>query len=150
MVRFLQPLLRGATALVCACALSACAANPGPPPVVDEEEAATVTGTPTTTRAATDVPERTTVSIGVDPLVGGLNPHLAANNQELVQQLTDLVLPSAFRNGVMDTDLLDSAEEVEAPRVLRSACGTRFPPPRSGQTARPFPRQTSATCGTAW
>ena len=116
MVRFLQPLLRGATALVCACALSACAANPGPPPVVDEEEAATVTGTPTTTRAATDVPERTTVSIGVDPLVGGLNPHLTANNQELVQQLTDLVLPSAFRNGVMDTDLLDSAEEVEAPR----------------------------------
>lgn len=59
--------------------------------------------------------KRSTVTIGVDPLTGGLNPHLAANNSELVRKVADLVLPSAFHGGVMDTDVLKSAAEVPAP-----------------------------------
>lgn len=100
-------------------ALSACSANPGPPPVVQEEDkdsSANSTAT-STTPAPEEEPAQTrsTVAIGVDPLRGGLNPHLVANNSELVSQISDLVLPSAFHGEQMDSDVLESAEEIPAP-----------------------------------
>lgn len=101
--------------------LAACVANPGPPPVV-EHSAETPSSSTTTTTTTTPPPaddnadeERSTVAIGVDPLSSGLNPHLRANNSELVHGIADLVLPSAFHGGQMDTDVLDSAAEVPAP-----------------------------------
>lgn len=110
------------TALICASAvtLSACMANPGPAPIVEEDTATLATETtstsPTTTPAEEDdATERTTVAVGVDPLTSGLNPHLVANNTELVEQIADLVLPSTFHNGQMDADVLVSAGEVSAP-----------------------------------
>lgn len=109
-------------ALAAASALSACQANPGPPPVVEAEEQS-ASPTKLTTESPTPeevpeedlLPERSTVAIGVDPLQGGLNPHLSANNSELVSQIAELVLPSAFHGEDMDTDVLESAEEIEAP-----------------------------------
>ena len=102
--------------------LTACQANPGPPPVVDENDRSTTPTNSSTTapppEAAPEedlLPERSTVAIGVDPLRGGLNPHLVANNSELVNQIAELVLPSAFHGSEMDTDVLESAEEIEAP-----------------------------------
>ena len=118
MNRFLPRL----SVILAAALLTACQANPGPPPVVDEDDrSATPTNSSTTSpppEAAPEedlLPKRSTVSIGVDPLRGGLNPHLVANNSELVNQIAELVLPSAFHGAEMDTDVLESAEEIEAP-----------------------------------
>ncbi|AGF72119.1 hypothetical protein A605_05565 [Corynebacterium halotolerans YIM 70093 = DSM 44683] len=109
-----------ATAL-CA-ALAACSANPGPPPV---EEATPTTETATqppaettaTTPTTTTPPSRAeaVINIGVDPLRNGMNPHLIADDSAFVRALASLVLPSAFRDGEMDTDVLESAGEVEPP-----------------------------------
>ena len=108
--------------ILAAALLTACQANPGPPPVVDENDRSTTPTNSSTTapppEAAPEedlLPERSTVAIGVDPLRGGLNPHLVANNSELVNQIAELVLPSAFHGSEMDTDVLESAEEIEAP-----------------------------------
>lgn len=108
--------------ILAAAVLTACQANPGPPPVVDEEDrSATPTNSSTTSPPPEKAPEedalpkRSTVAIGVDPLRGGLNPHLVANNSELVNQIAELVLPSAFHGDQMDTDVLESAEEIDAP-----------------------------------
>lgn len=103
--------------------LSACAANPGPPPVVEDNDSALQEDQSTTTATPeeeapqdADSAQRPTISIGVDPLRAGLNPHLVANNSELVDQIAELVLPSAFHNGRMDADILESASEVKAPK----------------------------------
>ncbi|HIX79725.1 MAG TPA: ABC transporter family substrate-binding protein [Candidatus Corynebacterium faecipullorum] len=108
--------------ILAAALLTACQANPGPPPVVDEDDrSATPTNSSTTApppEAAPEedlLPKRSTVAIGVDPLRGGLNPHLVANSSELVNQIAELVLPSAFHGTEMDTDVLESAEEIEVP-----------------------------------
>ena len=89
--------------ILAAAVLTACQANPGPPPVVDEDDrSATPTNSSTTTPPPEEAPEedtlpkRSTVAIGVDPLRGGLNPHLVANNSELVNQIAELVLPFKF------------------------------------------------------
>ena len=103
--------------------LSACAANPGPPPVVEEnasvlqEDQTTTTATPEEEQPQdAGSAKRPTISVGVDPLRAGLNPHLVANNSELVDQIAELVLPSAFHNGQRDADILESASEVTAPK----------------------------------
>ncbi|AKK08407.1 extracellular solute-binding protein, family 5 [Corynebacterium testudinoris] len=94
--------------------LSSCVANPGPPPVEEPmptpEPSATSSAAPTPSRA------EAVIDIGVDPLHSGLNPHLISDNSSFVESLAGLVLPSAFRDGVMDTDVLTSAEEVPADR----------------------------------
>lgn len=110
---------RGAIALLSAGllgggVLSACAANPGPPPVVEEAPSEPST-TSTTTNPPPEPTERSRVAVGVDPLQAGLNPHLLADNQQLVEDIADLVLPSVFHGDQLDTDVVDSAEEVEAP-----------------------------------
>lgn len=96
----------------------ACAANPGPPPVVSDDDPALSTPSEESSSATptpVDAANRSHASIGVDPLGTGLNPHLIANNTELVDEIAELVLPSAFHGEKMDTDLLDSAREVIAP-----------------------------------
>lgn len=111
--------LIGALGATCLLVVSGCAANPGPPPVVEEPAEETQSSTPEETPPPEEdealSTERSTVAIGVDPLQGGLNPHLVANNSQLVSDIADLVLPSPFHRGQMDTDILEAAEEVEAP-----------------------------------
>ena len=104
-----------------AAALAAgCMANPGPAPVEEDTDISPITPGDEENAQEKDTNEsptqqRSEVAIGVDPLASGLNPHLIANNSELVAQIADLVLPSTFRYGKMDTDILSSAEEIEAP-----------------------------------
>ena len=107
-------------AVLAAGVLAGCQANPGPPPVVEAESPDMTSASPTTTtpdeaEQEEALPERSTVAIGVDPLRGGLNPHIMANNSELVSQIAELVLPSAFHGDEMDADVLESAEEIDAP-----------------------------------
>ena len=113
-----------ATAAIGLAFVSGCSANTGPPPVVEDsdDQESTAQETASTTTATDDEPPRAeeeksrpTISIGVDPLRAGLNPHLVANNSELVDQIAELVLPSTFHWGRMDTDVLESAAEVTAP-----------------------------------
>ncbi len=106
-----------------AAGLAACSASPGPPPVEEATPTTqTSTETPSTTTSAT--PTTTTgppsraeavINVGVDPLRNGLNPHLASDDSAFVRSLASLVLPSMFRGGEMDTDVLDSAAEVDPP-----------------------------------
>ena len=60
------------------------------------------------------------IGIGIDPLTRGLNPHLSADDHAFVQALAALVLPSAFVQGEMNTDVLTSAEEVRRRKVGRA------------------------------
>ncbi|WJY63034.1 putative monoacyl phosphatidylinositol tetramannoside-binding protein LpqW precursor [Corynebacterium atrinae] len=94
--------------------LSSCVANPGPPPV----EEPTPTPEPSATSSAPATPTRAEaiIDVGVDPLHSGLNPHLISDKSSFVESLASLVLPSAFRDGVMDADVLSSAEEVPSER----------------------------------
>lgn len=91
-------------------AVTGCSANPGPPPVAEEP-----TETETETTETTEPPppeERAAINVGIDPMRNGMNPHLLADDSAFVQSLASLVLPSAFRNGEMDEDVLVSAEEI--------------------------------------
>lgn len=100
--------------------LGGCSAAPGPAPVVEptpsaeeseiSETTSTSETTPTTTTEAE--PARAEISVGVQPLRNGLNPHLLADNTSTVQSLASLVLPSVFRHGELDTDVMVSAEEI--------------------------------------
>lgn len=122
--------------------LGACMANPGPPPVVEpaatapsssgssdasasqdesaaEAEGGSVDGQePGEGRFAGDeeaqAQGRSQITVGIDPLTSGLNPHLVSDASEVVTQLADLVLPSVYRHGELDRDLMVSVEEVPA------------------------------------
>lgn len=96
--------------LAVAAAAVGCAARPGPPPVEQiPEEETTTSASPSTTPAAT----RTRVIVGIDPLRGGLNPHLISDSSQAVDEIAQLVLPSAFVGGERNTDLLDEGELVD-------------------------------------
>lgn len=98
-------------ALATVLALAGCSANPGPPPVEEPTETeSTETSTP---EPEPPREEREAIDVGIDPLRNGLNPHLLSDDTAFVQSLASLVLPSAFRNGDIDTDVLQSAEEIE-------------------------------------
>ncbi|WP_342319493.1 ABC transporter family substrate-binding protein [Corynebacterium mayonis] len=95
-------------ALLASCALVAsCAANPGPPPLVEEQPEET--STEATRPLAPSGGTRTQVQVGVDPLRNGLNPHLAADESEVVESIADLVLPSAFVDGKRNADVIEVA-----------------------------------------
>lgn len=117
-VRSRARLIPAFAATLLAASLAACAASPGPPPV--EEPVQTTTATATETTTATPEPEDPTaagedsISVGIDPLRNGLNPHLLSDDSAFVSSLASLVLPSAFRDGEIDTDVLVSAEEISA------------------------------------
>ncbi|WP_245802963.1 ABC transporter family substrate-binding protein [Corynebacterium phocae] len=104
-------------------------AQPGPPPVVEDKGPTTAMGSSAPTSAPTattptpvadDVrpltrPQRLEVSVGVDHMETGFNPHLEANNTQIVHDIAGLVLPSAFRGNSIDTNVLEDARVVEAP-----------------------------------
>ena len=99
-------------AVLLAAALSSCAANPGPPPVEEaapSPEPTSSSAVPTTTSSRADE----VINVGVDPLPAGFNPHLQSDDSTLTRSLAALTLPSAFRDGAVDGDLLVSAELVE-------------------------------------
>lgn len=117
--RFPSGSLRAACAGVAVAAAAAvvtsCAANPGPPPLVAPEErpASTTTATVTATgEAAEDAPSRSQLQVGIDPVRGGFNPHLASDQSSTVAGLAELLLPSAFHGGVRDTTLLTGVSEL--------------------------------------
>ncbi|MCX7444457.1 ABC transporter family substrate-binding protein [Corynebacterium sp. P7003] len=62
------------------------------------------------------------ITIGIDPLDGGFNPHLIARDSAFVQALADLVLPGAYTDGEPDPDLVESVEFVDpsAPGVAQT------------------------------
>ncbi|APG81340.1 ABC transporter family substrate-binding protein [Corynebacterium pseudotuberculosis] len=102
-------------ATVSAAVLVSCSANPGPAPVEKEPEATPATSAASST-SATPKPEKKTkktLSIGIDPVTGGLNPHVLSDDSVFVRALASLVLPSAFVGGEINADLLTSAQEIE-------------------------------------
>jgi len=82
---------------------------------VEPEEPAASTAASTSETPEPEPPSRADVEInvGIGPQRGGLNPHLIADDSSFVRSLASLVLPSAFRDGAMDADVLDSAEVIE-------------------------------------
>ncbi|PAT06878.1 ABC transporter [Corynebacterium hadale] len=102
-----------------------CAANPGPPPLVDPAEVQDAPGgdtsandagdsaaepdEETSTSKPTQGPERTQITVGTDTLRNGLNPHLRADESAMVRSIANLVLPSAFVDGVRNDELLVAA-----------------------------------------
>lgn len=121
----------GILATALSATLVSCAANPGPAPVEEDEPSAnpaevstektsSTTVTPTTPPSRGDV----VINVGISPLKGGLNPHLVADDSSFTQALASLVLPSTFRNGAMDTDVLTSAKLLEPAEAASSATPT--------------------------
>ncbi|QMV85666.1 ABC transporter family substrate-binding protein [Corynebacterium hindlerae] len=105
-------MIRRSAALALAMMLAGCSAQPGPAPVQPEDE---------TKGSVTVVPEvpvekknRNEIIVGIDPIHNGLNPHLVSDDSAFVQSLARLVLPSAFNDGAMNRDLLESAREIPA------------------------------------
>ncbi|MBN9644836.1 ABC transporter substrate-binding protein [Corynebacterium mendelii] len=94
--------------LVCGCSTPELPLVEDTSPTPEPTVVTTTTSTPVAVSGGT-------ITIGIDPLTAGFNPHLAGNRTEFVVGLADLVLPSPFVGGRMDTDLLVSAEQV-APR----------------------------------
>ncbi|WP_075725619.1 ABC transporter family substrate-binding protein [Corynebacterium aquilae] len=89
--------------------VAACAARPGPPPVVDPGAHAA----PPPPQVQ-HVNQQRSITIGIDSLRNGFNPHLIADDDAFTQALARLVLPSAFVDGVLNKDLLNGATEVPA------------------------------------
>lgn len=130
--------------------LTSCVANPGPPPIETGQEAessaadvargdAKASSNSSENHAEADhgakerlggrrnSVEESQVGIGIDPIHNGLNPHLQANQQAVVDDIAALALPSAFVNGEI-TELLDSAEEVELAGLDTDAVATEPKP----------------------
>lgn len=125
--------LTGTSAIFSAALLVSCMANPGPAPTVDEQEElvdASADDEPSVDEDADNEsgddeiadgtedeqgPDRSSMSVGIDPFQLGFNPHLVADDTELVDALADLVLPSAFHGNIIDSDVLNSAREIDAP-----------------------------------
>ncbi|MBZ8177002.1 ABC transporter family substrate-binding protein [Corynebacterium sp. 3HC-13] len=103
--------------LSAALVLGGCVANPGPPPVVDPQagDDAPAQEQPAQQDASSGESARTEINVGVDPLRNGLNPHLVADESALVESVADLVLPSAYVNGQVNSDLLASVTEQTPP-----------------------------------
>ncbi len=115
---------------------SACVARPGPAPTVEPEPTAstsrTATGTaasaeptPTTPTSTPRASRRSSIAVGVQPLLNGFNPHLLSDNNATVESIAELVLPSVFEDGQLDEDLMVSANEV-APADARYAQTVRY------------------------
>lgn len=106
-----------AAVIVAAALVSSCAANPGPPPLVEPQDQPTTTTSQTATTAAgaegeDDSGTRTQLQVGIDPVRAGFNPHLASDASAVVDAIAERTLPSAFRDGVRDEDLLVGASRL--------------------------------------
>lgn len=110
--RILVPLL--ATALV------SCSANPGPAPVEKEQP------TSTTTTPAKKAKKTSEIAVGIDPINGGLNPHILADDSTFVRSLASLVLPSSYVDGELNSDLLESVDDVPPPSGSKAVQTIRY------------------------
>ncbi len=106
-VRAVLPALLAALVTVAACT------NAPPPQLVERPPSESPTTSTPTTR-----PKLTEVTVGVDDLEGGFNPHSLADLSPTSSALASLMLPSVFRPGPggelqLDRTLMESAEVVE-------------------------------------
>ena len=97
---------KAAPVLVLAVALLAACSNTPPPPVVSSSA---------TPSSVAKTPSQ--IVVGVDDLVGGYNPHNLADASQVTSALSQLLLPSVFRqkdNGAMqlDTSLMKAAQVI--------------------------------------
>lgn len=97
--------------------LTSCQANPGPPPVAEPEvdvrgENGSAEGANNPAAPVEATPGRSQITVGIDAIKAGFNPHLRADESAFTQSLAALVLPSAFVDGELNTDLLVSANLV--------------------------------------
>lgn len=85
---------------------------------MEEPTTATTTATKTTT-VGEEAPkqDRETVSIGIDPIRNGFNPHLLADDSALVRDISSLVFPSAFVGNQLNSDLLDNVEQTAPTKI---------------------------------
>jgi ABC-type transport system substrate-binding protein len=94
-----------ASILVLSATLAACTATPPPPLVTTSPAAATTTPTSTASQ----------IVIGVDDIAGGFNPHNLADQSSITTALSQLLLPSVFRQTDegkyhLDSTLMRSAQ----------------------------------------
>lgn len=115
-----------AVVLVLSLALTACSADgPTPLPVDTAAGTSSVPPDPRFEERGEEVATSSLASeitIGIDPLDGGFNPHLISEDSAFVRALADLVLPSTHVNGRPNTDLVESVDFVEpsAPGVAQT------------------------------
>lgn len=93
-----------------AAVLVSCSAHPGPAPVEDPQPS------PVASTTQQPVHRESRLAVGIDPLTAGLNPHLLFDANEFVTTLAQLVLPSAFEDGKLNSDLLQAARPVSPPK----------------------------------
>ncbi|QGU02409.1 putative monoacyl phosphatidylinositol tetramannoside-binding protein LpqW precursor [Corynebacterium kalinowskii] len=84
-------------------------AQPGPAPVEPSAGAGQTTVVP---EVPVDKKNRNEITVGIDPIRTGFNPHRVSDDTAFVQSLARLVLPSSFVDGHMNKDLLVSAAEI--------------------------------------
>ncbi|MDY3127880.1 MAG: ABC transporter family substrate-binding protein [Corynebacterium sp.] len=87
-------------------------ANPGPPPTV---EVTTAAAPSSAAPVVSSDQSRTRAVVAINDFPFGFNPHLRADNSQLVADISALVFPSAFNSGVLNANLLSSASEVAPP-----------------------------------
>lgn len=98
---------KAAPVLALAGALLAACSNTPPPPVV----------TPSATTSTSAQPSASQIVVGIDDVVGGYNPHAIADSSTVTTALSQLLLPSVFRQTddgkrVLDKTLMTSAQVV--------------------------------------
>ncbi|RTL68057.1 MAG: ABC transporter family substrate-binding protein [Pseudonocardiaceae bacterium] len=96
--------LRALIVLLLAGLLAACVNEPAP----------RVVAPPPTTSTTPAQPEPTTVTVGVESIGAGFNPHLLAHQSPVTTALETLVLPSVFRPDVDGTLQLDQTVATSA------------------------------------
>lgn len=101
--------LMGVLSVALAMGLVGCSANPSPAPVEDPIPTYTDTSSQPE-EPKTEQPRISEISVGIDPIRAGFNPHLLADDSVFVRTLASLVLPSAFVEGHLNEDLLVSAD----------------------------------------
>ena len=95
--------------------------------------------------------DRSVVSVGIDAFqLAVLACISVSDNTELVDSIADLVLPSAFNGNFVDTDVLSSAMEVDAPMGRISVCATPLKMARSGLMAHRLRVLILNICGPKW
>lgn len=111
-----RPLTRCGVLLLSTILLGGCMANPGPPPIEEPQAQEAEAPAPEAEKQAReDTPDdsRPDISVGVDPLVNGVNPHLMSDDCVLVASLADAIFPSVYVDGHLNEDLVSSVKEIE-------------------------------------
>ena len=90
--------------------VAGCVATPGPAPVENPIPSSSASASSATTSPRKQSQE---LSVGIDPVHAGFNPHLLQDDTQFIQTLAGLVLPSAFISGELNADLLTKVEEFD-------------------------------------